>query len=529
MKRLIIFLFQFFLLSSLFAYENSSQIDASKKALIGENETSIIIKTSVSDAEVYLNGVFQGYSSLKITNLIPGIYNLEIRKRNYESVFCSVLVRKGFSLEYDFELSLLKGTLFLNDVAAGSDIYIDGTKVYSTRNEIVIGSHEVVVRKFGYEDFREFVTINPYAVKTVFVVYKEAEFVLKDFKSSKKVFNPEYKNDLGKCRFSFYVTSDSSAEITIVNKDDEVVVSKKYNSFSTWNQYFSWDGLDSNGNILPEGQYTATIVSGDFEFSTKVKIDNSVQYNLTSITNSGSGIGNLPVVMHTSTNEIKMSLGFEPEVYYFMNGFSFNKLSLDVDFSFSFLNHFEVSFSGSGFRNSFDYSSFEANGSFRAFDEQQLGDKYYLCYGALIRYGLASYTEIFRTGIDNGSGLGAGLVCGFDLNKVYLGVSSEYLFGASNGNLFIDNRVWKNGLSVIVKPTKEINFGVWGALNSAFNINNSFFVENNTYWLRAFDFGVEANFMPFATSMVISVQGRSQIYANNITYFSSKISLSYFF
>ncbi|NLC93084.1 MAG: PEGA domain-containing protein [Treponema sp.] len=529
MKKGFLVLINLFLAFNLFCYERYSEVDATKKDFIDKEKTEIVIKTSINDAEIYLNGNFQGYSSLKIIDLISGVYNLEIRKKNYETISCSILVRNGFLLEYDFELIPLKGELFVDNIDAGSEIYVDGNRIYLNRSKIIIGYHEILVKKFGYEDFFEKVMINPDEIKNVNVIYKLCDFHISDFSVSRKIFNPEYKSDFGKCKVSFYVTADSSAEINIYDKDENLVNYVKYSSFNTWYQCFYWDGLDYDGNELPDGQYRVELKSKNYNFAENVRIDKSVRYNLTSITKSGSGIGKLPVVMHLSTNEMKMSFSFEPEVYYFMNGFSYNRISSDLDMQFSFLNHFEITIGGKSSRNYLYNSLFAANLSIRAFDDLKILDDGYFCYGVLARYGFSNYKSFFRTGIDNGSGLGIGLICGFDLEKAFFGCSSEYLVGASDGNLLIDNRVLKNGLSFILKPIKELNFGIWGAINSAFNVDNSFFVENNTYFFRAFDVGVEVNFMPFPTNLIFSVQCNTQIFVNNITYFSSKISLSYFF
>ena len=49
-----------------------------------EVDSVIHIKSNVSNAEVYLNGVYKGKTSVTLKNLRPGKYRLELRKRFYE-------------------------------------------------------------------------------------------------------------------------------------------------------------------------------------------------------------------------------------------------------------------------------------------------------------------------------------------------------------------------------------------------------------------------------------------------------------
>lgn len=50
----------------------------------GFSEINIQGDYSTEDAKIYLNGIFHGYAPKRISDLLPGIYNLRLEKDDYE-------------------------------------------------------------------------------------------------------------------------------------------------------------------------------------------------------------------------------------------------------------------------------------------------------------------------------------------------------------------------------------------------------------------------------------------------------------
>lgn len=56
-------------------------LKSERKGAIATDATKITIKTNVPNSEIFINGNFEGYSTLTITNLPEGKYNLKVEKK----------------------------------------------------------------------------------------------------------------------------------------------------------------------------------------------------------------------------------------------------------------------------------------------------------------------------------------------------------------------------------------------------------------------------------------------------------------
>lgn len=96
----------FLLLICGFAFaEDFNSIKSMEPVFIEENssENSIIIETVQPKCEVYLNGVYQGQTNLKINGLLPGEYIIELKKKGESFGKFYVTVKRGYILTYRFE------------------------------------------------------------------------------------------------------------------------------------------------------------------------------------------------------------------------------------------------------------------------------------------------------------------------------------------------------------------------------------------------------------------------------------------
>ena len=58
-------------------------LKSERKSAIASEATKITIKTNVPNSEIFINGNFEGYSTLTLTNLPEGKYNLKVEKKGY--------------------------------------------------------------------------------------------------------------------------------------------------------------------------------------------------------------------------------------------------------------------------------------------------------------------------------------------------------------------------------------------------------------------------------------------------------------
>ena len=97
-------------------------------------------------------------------NLKEGMHLLEVRKNGYRSQQKTIQFAQQQKLDVAFDaLSAIQGNLSVNFKPFGSDVYVDGVKVgQSPRvfNGVLVGNHNVEIRKSGYTTSRQTVTIS---------------------------------------------------------------------------------------------------------------------------------------------------------------------------------------------------------------------------------------------------------------------------------------------------------------------------------------------------------------------------------
>ena len=97
-------------------------------------------------------------------NLKEGMHLLEVRKDGYRSQQKTIQLAQQQKLDVAFDaLSAIQGNLSVNFKPFGSDVYVDGVKVgQSPRvfNGVLVGNHNVEIRKSGYTTSRQTVMIS---------------------------------------------------------------------------------------------------------------------------------------------------------------------------------------------------------------------------------------------------------------------------------------------------------------------------------------------------------------------------------
>ena len=97
-------------------------------------------------------------------NLKEGMHLLEVRKDGYRSQQKTIQLAQQQKLDVAFDaLAAIQGNLSVNFKPFGSDVYVDGVKVgQSPRvfNGVLVGNHNVEIRKSGYSISRQTVMIS---------------------------------------------------------------------------------------------------------------------------------------------------------------------------------------------------------------------------------------------------------------------------------------------------------------------------------------------------------------------------------
>lgn len=269
-----------------------SETEISEKP--AEEGPGLYIESLPEDAEVYINGLFQGTTPVEMTDLDSGEYSLEVRKSGYKPEKLWINYTGTEYDEYRIELTELTGFLAVDVFPEDAQILLDGTVLESAFEEVQIGTYRLSVRAFGYEPFKQSVTIDEDETTYIEAVLPEADLSISELRLSKSIFNPENPGTLGSTTLRFSISKPGKGLVSVFSADAEPVVSSGPLIFSDWEQSFSWDGRDIDGRVMPDGSYTVFIEAEDEERtvtgSVEVVIDSSRTISYSSTLNGTAGL-----------------------------------------------------------------------------------------------------------------------------------------------------------------------------------------------------------------------------------------------
>ncbi len=233
----------------------------------------ISLVSDPKNAEVYVNGLYQGTTPLVLEEFPSGEYSLELRKSGYTPEKLWVRYTAGEYDEYEITMTEITGFLSAAFVPEDAIVLIDGAELPSGFEELQIGTYRLTVKAFGYEPFSREIVIRRDETTVVEGVLAPADFEISNVRVSKPVFNPENPGTLGSVTLRFSVSKEGTGTVSVFSSNAEAVGEYTLPSFSSWEQSFTWDGRDAGGNLLPDGSYTFFIRGEDDERTATAAID----------------------------------------------------------------------------------------------------------------------------------------------------------------------------------------------------------------------------------------------------------------
>lgn len=145
------------------------------------NDAVLNINSSVTNADIYLNGIPWGKTPLKDKKVIVGKYSVKVQKDGYEPVQNEVVVAAGETKDVSVELLPSKsaeGSLKLNVTPQNAIVaFADGKTKYAPNVGLAPGKYQVEIKSFGYDPQKVEFEITPGAKLEKSVSLKEASVV----------------------------------------------------------------------------------------------------------------------------------------------------------------------------------------------------------------------------------------------------------------------------------------------------------------------------------------------------------------
>jgi hypothetical protein len=254
----------------------------------------LLVESEPSDAEVSVNFSGAGSTPLGIRKITPGSYTVTITKDRYYTAGTRVEIAAGKTVKVMAKLKGLAGFLKIRTEPADCEIIVDGRPATGERIELPVGDHEVLVRKFGFEDQKKAVRILRDETAEHSFRLSEAPFDIRSLRQNRPAFNPSNPGILGRTEVSFETTTYGAGSISVLNKTGASVFVKTFDRFTQRENLFTWTGRTDASDPVPDGQYTILIKAGNgagtIEKRLPVVVDSTLVIRYRALSEKASGL-----------------------------------------------------------------------------------------------------------------------------------------------------------------------------------------------------------------------------------------------
>jgi hypothetical protein len=199
-----------------------------------------------------------GVTPLLVEGLSPGSYRVMLHKAGFHTVVVW-LDYDGSPLVYAATLTEITGFVRVDATPPDATVLLAGSRLSPEGARVRVGTYDVTVRAFGYEERTERVEVREDALTTLAVVLSRASFALSSLDATRRVFSPANYGSLGSTRISFRVTAPGSGTVRILSADGTEVARHELPAFDTWEQVVVWDGRDATGVPVADGTYRVLV------------------------------------------------------------------------------------------------------------------------------------------------------------------------------------------------------------------------------------------------------------------------------
>jgi hypothetical protein len=239
--------------ASAFDIEPAS-MSVSTKTATSPGQAIVSITADPSDVWIAIDGGTASLSNWSGT-LAPGSHVISAWAKDYYPAQFSLTVVENTKYTISLELEPHTGYLVLEISPIDASVYVDGQKVQGYIVEIPVGRRTVSIRKFGYEEQKLSLVVQWQRTSILRVTLSPSAFEIREWKLKPEVFNPSNKGLYGRSVLNFTITAPGWGQMKVIDPSGKLYLEKELPVFTTWSQSFSWDGRDSTGKILPDGEY----------------------------------------------------------------------------------------------------------------------------------------------------------------------------------------------------------------------------------------------------------------------------------
>ena len=293
----------------------------------------LLIRSTPTNARVFLDGIEMGRTTLYLDGLRPGTYHVRLVKEGYRDRRFRVHTRSGSIVNVLAELEEASGRLLLrigrdadspaqDKLPLNPRISVDGVLHSTNALTLPVGYRTILVQAFGWEDVSTTVYVGDDSFSELDIKMKPVRFKLKGTGVSRQRFNPDNAGSLGTTALNYEVTAPGRGTLRVLNSDGTIVFVKDLGPLESWSQSAVWDGKNNSRETLEDGRYSMIVqaVSRPWDNSDPVTesisfdvfIDSSMKIYPLSLASGKSGLlfAPLPALLPALSFQLEASLLF---------------------------------------------------------------------------------------------------------------------------------------------------------------------------------------------------------------------------
>ena len=121
-------------------------------------DEQVTIKSEPSGAEVYLNGMRRGVTEAQLY-LFPGKYRLKLILSGHFELEEDIEIKANAKNEFNYKLKRNYATVQFRVTPSDAKVFVSREEIVGNRIELVNGAYSVEVKREGYDDYRESITV----------------------------------------------------------------------------------------------------------------------------------------------------------------------------------------------------------------------------------------------------------------------------------------------------------------------------------------------------------------------------------
>ncbi len=287
----------------------SPEGDAVRAVDSGEPRLRVI--TRPDDARVTIDYRYVGRTPLDIDDIGPGRYWLSVEKEGFFRIERRITIEERRSLVIELELEQITGFLQV-DTDPAATVTIGSRRLDDGFAELPIGIYTVRVERFGYQPQTHRVVVDTDRLTSLSIDLEPAPFAIDGFATSRRAFSPDNPGLTGTVIVRFRVTAPGDGTLVIRSQSGELLRSIAVGPFTEWDQSVLWDGTDSVGRRVSDGEYLVVLdaigESGESEVRrTAVRVDRSLIVRYRSIWGGYAGLLYAPTLDPLPRGQVQLS------------------------------------------------------------------------------------------------------------------------------------------------------------------------------------------------------------------------------